>query len=301
MKRIVVTGATGFIGRMIIKQALAQGCEVVCLVHASSSRLDLLPQCAGVRVVSCSMEDYAGMVWDGEDCDVFFHLAWEATSGANRDNAEVQIANIQYTVDALRLARRMGCRVFVGAGSQAEYGVVSSGEVLRSTTGCFPVSGYGIAKLAAGHMGYMVAQQLGVRFNWIRILSVYGVGDSQNSLISYVIRELQANHKPVLSACEQIWDYLNVEDAARAFLSVADCGRDGFVYPLGSGVGRPLREYIEDIYAMLDADCGLGFGERSYYPHQPMYLVADVEPLCVDTGWRPQVSFREGIGQLLKV
>lgn len=301
MKRIVITGATGFIGRTIIKQALAQGCEVVCLVHGSSSRLDLLPQCTEVRVVNCSMEDYVGMVWNEAACDVFFHLAWGATSGANRDNAEVQVANIRYTIDALRLAKRMGCRVFVGAGSQAEYGVVASGEVLKPKTGCFPVSGYGIAKLAAGQMGYMVAKQLGIRFNWIRILSVYGVGDSQNSLISYVVRELQANHRPSLSACEQIWDYLNVEDAARAFLSVADYGRDGRVYPLGSGVGRPLREYIEDIYGMVGADCGLGYGERSYYPHQPMYLVADVELLREDTGWQPRVSFQEGIAQLLKV
>ena len=294
--KIIVTGATGCVGSAIVRRALAQGMEVTCIVHEGSKRLANLPQDSRVKIVECNLSNYSSLQISGVH-DAFIHMAWEKTFGASRDDAEIQTRNIQYTLDACHLAKRCGCKVFVGAGSQAEYGVQSVD--LTPDMPVSPESGYGIAKFAAGKLSAMLCKSLGIRQNWVRILSVYGPNDGENTLISYVIRELKAGRSPELTKCEQTWDYLYADDAADAILAIAEKGTDGKVYPLGSGKGRRLSEYTEDIRKAVNPSIPVKYGVKDYYPHQPMHLVADVQQLTADTGWRPQCDFAGGVSILL--
>lgn len=296
MKSIIVTGATGAVGSAVVRRSLNKGLNVTCIVHKDSKRLGNLPQSERVHVVECDLRDYCTLNMDRQ-YDAFVHMSWEKTFGSSRDDAEVQMRNIQYTLDAVQLAHRCGCKVFVGAGSQAEYGVQE-----QDLTPCLPVnpeSGYGIAKYAAGKLSAMLCKSLGIRQNWVRILSVYGPNDGENTLISYVIRELKAGRSPELTKCEQMWDYLYADDAADAILAVAENGVDGKAYPLGSGKGRKLSEYIEDMRNIINPSISVKFGAKEYYPHQPMHLVADINDLSEDTGWKPSFSFTNGINQIL--
>ena len=265
---------------------------MTCIVHKDSQRLSNLPQSEQIHIVECNLSDYASLELP-DHYDAFIHLSWEKTFGASRDDAETQTHNIQYTLDAVNLAHRCGCTLFVGAGSQAEYGVQS--QDLTPTLPVNPESGYGIAKYAAGKLSAMLCKSLGIRHNWVRILSVYGPNDGENSLISYTIRELKASRSPELTKCEQLWDYLYADDAADAILSVAAKGVDGKIYPLGSGQGRKLSEYIEDIRQIVNPSAKVRYGVKEYYPHQPMHLVADISDLTKDTGWQPKYTFKEGI------
>lgn len=83
-------------------------------------------------------------------------------------------------------------------------------------------------------------------------------------------------------------------------MAVAEKGVDGKFYPLGSGVGKPLSEYVKTIQCIVNPNIALNFGAKEYYPHQPMYLVADIRELTADTDWRPTITFAEGIKQLAK-
>lgn len=292
MNKIIITGATGCVGSAVVRQAIAQGMSVTCMVHKGSQRVSNLLQSEQVHVIECNLSDYYSLELEGQ-YDAFIHLSWEKTYGASRDDADIQTRNIQYTLDAVKLAHRCGCKVFVGAGSQAEYGVQS--QNLTPNLPVSPESGYGIAKFAAGKLSAMLCKSLGVRHNWVRILSVYGPNDGENTLISYAIRELKAGRSPELTKCEQIWDYLYADDAGDAILSVAANGVDGKTYPLGSGQGRKLSEYIEEIRQIINPSVKVQYGVKDYYPHQPMHLVADIRELTNDTGWQPQTSFEEGI------
>lgn len=297
MKSILITGATGMIGSAIVEQAVKRGSEVTCLIRRGTTRIDNIPKDKNVKLIECDIDEYSSLELE-EDYDVFMHLAWLKPFGNDRDNVELQLKNVQYTLDAVRLAKRCGCTVFIGAGSQAEYGIQS--VPLTPDLPVNPESGYGLAKYTAGKMSKMLCQQLGMRFNWMRILSVYGKNDNSYTLVSYVINELKSGRSPELTKCEQIWDYIFCDDAARAFLAVAEKGVDGKFYPLGSGQGRKLSEYIKDIQQIINPDVKLGFGKKEYYPHQPMYLVADISELTADTGWKPQVSFVDGIKTILE-
>jgi nucleoside-diphosphate-sugar epimerase len=292
MKKIIITGATGMIGYALVRQALEKRMEVLCIVRKDSMRVDNIPKSERVKMVFAGLSEYASM-GISEKYDAFFHLAWDKTVGISRDDVDIQEKNIRYTLDAVRLARRLGCSVFVGAGSQAEYGIVS--EALKPDTPVNPQSGYGIAKYAAGKLSKLLCTQLGIRFNWLRILSVFGPFDGLHTLIMYTINELYAGHSPEFTKCEQVWDYLYCDDAARAFLAVGNRGVDGKVYPLGSGDRRRLSEYLEALRNIVSPDSILQFGKKTYYPHQPMYLCADISELTNDTGWKPEISFEEGI------
>ena len=296
MHKIIVTGATGCVGSAIVRRALAQGKEVTCIVHEGSKRLANLPQDSRVKIVECNLSNYSSLQISSE-YDAFIHMSWEKTFGASRDDAEVQMRNIQYTLDACHLAKRCGCKVFVGAGSQAEYGVQTVD--LTPDLHVNPESGYGIAKYAAGKLSAMLCKSLGIRQNWVRILSVYGPNDGENTLISYVIREMKAGRSPELTKCEQMWDYLYADDAADAILAIVENGMDGKVYPLGSGKGRKLSEYIEDIRNIVNPTISVNYGAKDYYPHQPMHLVADLQQLTADTGWKPQRNFVDGVREML--
>lgn len=297
MKKLILTGATGMIGSAIVREALKQDYEITCIVRKNSSRLKNIPQDSRVYIIDADISEYKNLELKGK-YDIFMHLAWNKTTVGGRDDVDSQLKNIEYTLDAVRLAKRCGCSIFIGAGSQAEYGVQA--VPLSSNLSVTPESGYGIAKYTSGKLSALLCKQLGIRFNWLRILSAYGKHDGENTLISYCVRELKNGRSPELTKCEQVWDYLNCDDSARAFLAVAEKGIDGKFYPLGSGQDRKLSEYIKDIQQTIAPDIPIKFGIKEYYPHQPMYLVADISELTNDTGWKPVIEFLEGIKEIVK-
>jgi nucleoside-diphosphate-sugar epimerase len=297
MKKIVITGATSMIGSAIARCALELGISVLCVIRKDTGRLDNLPKSERLEIFYADISEYTDLDISG-DYDVFYHLAWEKTFGASRDDVDTQVANIQYTLDAARLAKRLGCKKFIGAGSQAEYGIVT--EPLKSDTPVNPQSGYGIAKYAAGKLSRLLCSQIGLQFNWVRILSTYGILDAEHTLIMYAINELRAGRSPEFTKCEQIWDYLYCDDNARAFLAIGNNGVDGKTYPLGSGNARRLSEYIESLRDVVNPTGVLQFGKKEYYPHQPMYLCADISELTNDTGWKPEVPFEDGVRRIMR-
>ena len=191
----------------------------------------------------------------------------------------------------------LGCQVFVGVGSQAEHGRIE-GKITPDAP-CFPTTGYGMAKLCAGQMTRSVCRQLGIRHEWARVLSVYGVNDGPLSVISILLDKLFKGEKPALTAGAQLWDYLYVDDAAEALIAMAERGKDGAVYPVGSGQARPLHEYFELLRDAVNPKLPLGLGELPYPPNQVMHLQADITELTRDTGFKPTVPFEEGIRRVV--
>lgn len=299
MPRVVITGATGMIGSALSRVCLDAGYEVLALARKDSPRLSNLPHDGHLQVFDSSVDRYGsiGPEQVGE-ADVFFHLAWVGTSPSARGALNAQVDNISYTLDAVELAHRLGCSVFVGAGSQAEYGHVQ-GDLCPDTP-AFPTTGYGVAKLAAGQMSRLACQSLGMRHEWARILSIYGPGDNLHTMVMQVIADACAGNSPRCTKGEQLWDYLYCDDCARALLSIAESGSDGRTYPIGSGTQRRLADFIGDICDLCDTGVSPDFGAIPYQDEQVMYLRANTDALCGDTGFKPQVSFEEGISRTIE-
>ena len=291
----VVTGPTGAIGIALCEKLLRENVTVYAVCRPGSSRIKDLPKAAALHVVECDAKELATLPqkMEGVSVDAFFHFAWAHTIGQGRNDMPAQIENIQSTIDAVRAAKALGCQVFLGAGSQAEYGRVEG--LLKSDTPAFPENGYGMAKLCAGQMSRVEAKALDIDHVWVRILSVYGPHDGPMTMISGTIRKLLAGERPALTAGIQRWDYLYAGDAADAFYLAACHGRNGAVYPLGSGQAIPLKDYIIQMRDAIDPALPLGLGEVPYGPHQVMHLQADISALQADTGFVPKTPFAEGI------
>ena len=297
MKRAILSGATGAVGTALIRKLIEENVEVLVLARRDSKRLSVLPQHEMVTVKSCSLEDMATLPNDtGREYDVFYHLAWSGTFGPSRNDMFLQNKNVQYALDAVGLAKRFGCRTFVGVGSQAEYG--RTDEVMSETTPTFPETGYGMAKLCAGQMTRAYAHELGLKHIWVRILSVYGENDGAGSMISTTIEQLLNRERPVFTEGTQLWDYLYSGDAANALFLLGEKGRDGRVYVTASGETAPLRDYITRLRDVVAPDAELGFGEY-VTAAPPLSIQADITPLKQDVGFTPQVSFEEGVRRIL--
>lgn len=297
--RAVITGPTGAVGTALCRELARRGVTVYAVCRPGSPRVSNLPKADNIHPVFCDIDalrDLPGLIPGG--ADALYHFAWAHTIGPGRNDMPAQIQNISATVEAVRAAAALGCQVFVGAGSQAEYGRVDG--VLCADTPCFPENGYGMAKLCAGQMSRVEAKRLGVAHIWPRILSVYGPGDGSATMISSVIRQLKAGEKPALTEGIQKWDYLYSADAALALALLAFHGVDGRIYPLGSGRAVPLKDYIVQLRDAIDPTLPLGLGEIPYGPLQVMRLEADISLLRADTGFAPQTAFADGIRQTIQ-
>lgn len=302
MKRVIITGPTGAIGVALILECISRGVEVVAVVRPDSKRKENIPRHELVQVVECDLNQLARLAELPEvtqrPCDTFYHLGWDGTFGNSRNNMQGQLSNIQYTLDAVSAAKKLGCKRFVGAGSQAEYGRAE--EKLNALVPTFPENGYGIAKLCAGQMSRIQCEQEGMEHIWTRILSIYGPHDGMNTMVMSVIGTLLKSEKPASTKGEQQWDYLYAKDAGYAMYLLGEKGVSGKTYCIGSGRTRQLREYIEIIRNQIDENLPLGIGEIPYADHQVMHLCADISELEKDTGFAPRYEFEQGIAETIE-
>lgn len=298
-KKAIVTGPTGVVGITLIEELVGQGIAVTAVCRPNSKRLAEIPRHPLVDVIQCSVDALNQLELTlPHDYDAFYHFAWDGTYGAPRQDMHRQALNITYTLDASHLAAALGCSVFIGAGSQSEFGHVDG--ILRPDMACTPDNGYGIAKLAAGWMSRIECQKLGLRHIWCRIVSLYGPHDGAHTMVRSTIQKLLAGERPQCTKGDQAWDYIYSKDAARAFRLAAEKGRSGAIYCLGTGKTRLLRDYIYAIRDAVDPALEVGIGEIDYYPNQVMHLEADISSLTADTGFVPQYSFEDGIKETVQ-
>jgi nucleoside-diphosphate-sugar epimerase len=163
----------------------------------------------------------------------------------------------------------------------------------------YPTTLYGKAKLATCWAALGLCQAYNIQGSWIRLFDPYGPGDDSYWLIPYLIREIASGNSPKLTKCEQLWDYLYVEDAAKAILSVAYTQATG-IFNLGSGVAIPLKEVVETLKNFVDPTIQPEYGAVPYRPDQVMHLQADITRIKSLTGWEPQVNIEQGLLETVK-
>ena len=297
IKRVIISGATSSIGIALCEECVTNGIGVVAIIRPESSKCSLIPKSNLIEIVESELSDYDSINSEGIHADAFFHLAWGSTNGAAaRDNTYAQADSIQTTLKAVELAKRCNCKVFVGAGSQAEYG--RTNEVLTGDTACNPETAYGMTKLCAGMLSRLMCRQKGIDHVWTRILSAYGPNCSKRTVITYAVDTLLRGEKPILSDGRQVWDFIYISDVARALLACARSGVSDKTYVIGYGKSKLLREFLEEARDILSPGQDMGFGERPYNADAVMHLECDISELTSDTGFVPDVDFKKGIKKL---
>jgi nucleoside-diphosphate-sugar epimerase len=262
--------------------------------------LAVLKDCPQAEIIPLDLKDLNLLPMKVKKADVFFHLGWDGSGAEMRSQADIQQENLAHVLKAVQAAHILACRRFIFAGSQAEYGPQNG--ILQEDIPCIPVTEYGKAKLSAGLMAREAAHSFGMSYAHGRIFSVYGPEDHPWTLIAECIRKFSRGEEVALSSCEQKWNYLFIEDAARAViaLSTADIQEGNPIYNIAGTDTRILKDFVEELHELMGRKGRPCYGSRISGIEKPYSMVPDVGKLMCATGWAPQVSFRDGIQKTLE-
>lgn len=295
MKKAIVTGASGFIGYYLVQELLSNGYEVLAVVH-SERGVDTIQNLhhQNVQAIICNIPDFTRLYQVAHGpYDVFFHMAWNGVSGANSQDFSIQLNNIQGAVQAIQTAKELKCKRFLGAGSLHEI------ECMREMEQSKPAFNWGIsyktAKLAAHYYAKLEASRCKIDFLWPRLTNTYGAGEQSARLINSIIRKLIKGESPVLTAGNQLYNFIYITDTARAYRMIAEKGTSFANYTIGSENVRPLKEYLLKVNEIVNPDVSMSFGQ---YPFQGICLDKEdlySENLFSDIGFSTNVSFEKGI------
>jgi nucleoside-diphosphate-sugar epimerase len=294
-RRLLVTGASGFVGRQVLAELSGTGWEL----HAAR-RASVAPTGRdAIRWHACDLRDpreAVRLIERVAPTDVL-SLAWNAEHGAYWTAPDNDAWAEGTTALARAWAARGGQR-FVGAGTCAEYDWTHlAGPCREYETPTEPRSIYGRAKLRTGEAVTAIAREAGLSAAWGRLFFLYGPGEDANRLVPSVGRALTAGVRPRVTEGRQVRDFLHVKDAARAFIALLDSDVAGPVN-IGSGLGVSVRRVVEILERAAGRQGAADFGAIPMQPDEPPAIVADISRLA-STGWRPRVSLEEGLSQML--
>ena len=289
MKRLLLTGATGFIGRHCLPLLVAGGYEVHAVTSRSSAGLlsdvywhqaDLLDPAQTATVVARVKPTY------------LLHFAWYASSGRYWTSQE-NLRWVQASLDLLKEFARHGGHRVVMAGSCAEYDW-RYGHCSEAVTPLAPASLYGASKHSLQLMLTAYSQHAEPSSAWGRVFFLFGPHEHPDRLVAYVIRCLLDGKPARCSRGDQIRDFLHVEDVAEAFVALLESAASG---PVNIASGKPvaLREVISAIAETLDRPDLIQLGALPDRENDPPVLIADVRRLRDEVGWQPRYDLEQGI------
>lgn len=260
--RYVVTGATGFIGKALVDYLLQIGHEVYAVSRSKERVVAFWPDNKNIHAISCEIGDYAQLKEQISDAEVFVHLAWAGTTVEDRYSTDLQEKNMLSTLDAMRVAKQMNCRLFVATGSQAEYGPMN--DRITEQTPCHPVMAYGVAKVRMLEECSALSEKINMPYLHLRICSVFGKGDHPYTLIEMAMRKMSIGEPIDLSECTQNWNFLYVKDMAyqieRLCEAVIKKNVNPGIYLMASDDTRQLKSYIEEMKRVLKSTSELRYG-----------------------------------------
>ena len=294
MKKAIVTGANGFVGAAICKELAAQDIEVIAIVRNQSSDINNICSLKGIQIVYCELKDYRQLKEKitERNIDVFYHFAWDGTSGPKRGEHGVQIDNVRYTCDAVEACADIQCKRFVFAASIMEYEV----EKMMQTSAAPRMNTlYCTAKLSADYMARTIASNLQIEYVRGLISNIYGPGEVSARLINTSIRKMLCEEHCAFSDGKQMYDFIYITDAAKAFLAIGKAGIANQTYYIGSQSPRPLKEFLIEMKNQIAPNQRLGLGEIKLDGVSLSYKEFDKFALERDTGFIPEISFAEGI------
>ncbi len=287
--RIFLTGATGFLGRVFCRTALARGHELLAL---SRQGTETLP--AGAAHAPGTLAD---VPWDTVTAfrpDAALHLAWIATPGVYLTSPE-NAALVEHSGRLFERLAAMGTRHISGVGTCIEY-APSTAPLDEHDSPLGPTFPYSQAKVEAARLLETAATHAGVNWSWQRVFYPYGEGEAPGRLPSILMRAALTGQRLELKTPDSVKDYIHVDDAASALLSVLEHGLQGPVN-LGTGEGVRIMHLASQILRSLGVDESMAVAANPPASDPFPVTVARTERLR-STGWSPQVSLEEGIDRL---
>ena len=296
---VLVTGATGFIGRNLLKVMYRKNWNAYVL-RSDYDDIRMLPEESLDHVIS-SHDAFEGnfktIVGKSlPDFDVVIHLAASGVV-SNADFDQLVSGNIVYTSRVLQFSRRINSKRFIHVGSCSEYAPSEKEEFITESHPIAPTSMYGATKAAASALVSSFSRIHGFSAIIVRPFNVFGVWESPRRLVPQIINGILGNSQVNLSKGTQLRDFIFVEDVATAIIEIAQSEEDLYgAYNLCTGKATSVRRFVETICDVLGKGHDLmKFGVIEMKQGENLWMVGDNKRIISDTNWKPGYSLEEGI------
>lgn len=293
-KRVLLTGASGFIGRHCAAPLWAAGYEV----HAVSSqpRTETTPE---MRWHRSDLLDHAQVnrVLTEVKPTHLLHLAWYAVPGKYTISPE-NLRWCQASLELLRAFAENGGQRAVLAGSCFEYDL-SYGYCSEELTPTRPATLYGVCKSGTEQVVRGFSRELGLSSAWGRIFYLYGPEEAPARLVPSVILSLLRGERARCTHGRQLRDFLHVQDVAEAFIALLNSAVAGAVN-IGSGEPVTIRSLVGQIARRLEAEDRVDFGAIESAPSDPPAVIANAQKLREQVGWAPRWTLDEGLASTIR-
>jgi len=295
MTKVIITGAAGFIGSAVARECLKHNIFVYAIDHNEFPKDRLPADNKNLVYIKTDVYEIAilrRLLLDNQ-YDIFYQFAWVGSAGNLRADYDCQVNNALKTVELLKLAKELGCKKFISAGSIMEF---ESFEAIY-TQGNQPSKSYiyGIGKQLAHSLCKPIANELDIELVWTYITNAYGAGELSPRLINTTIRKCINNEELNFTAGAQNYDFIYIDDVAKAFYLLGQFGKANKNYLIGSGQARPLRAFLEELVTICSNSLTPNFGDIPYTGTNLSLDTFSIRELQEDCGFIPEISFNEGI------
>lgn len=299
--KIAVTGATSFIGLKLVGHLVENESNFVsAVVRRENAILDRLQRdYPNLSIHFLEMDQYDKLGDTVGNIDCLIYLTWNGTRGEARNNGALQEHNYRQGIKAIESVLATGCKKIITAGSQAEYGLWRERRKTKETDIPKPNTEYGKKKLAFYEEVHAIASRSGVQVIEPRFFSLYGPGDYKGTMVISMLENMIHNRPCDLTECIQTWDFLYIDDAIKGIEHLMEDDIESGVYNFGSGESHELKWYVEKMAEITGTKSELNFGAVPYPATGMVNVNPDVHKLMAE-GWRPEVSFEDGIKVIIK-
>lgn len=293
MKKAIVTGANGFVGYWLLRELHKNGVYVTAVIKDENENISMFSELKNIDIVYCDLCQLDTLVDKvlTKDYDVMYHLAWVAAGGAGRADYNIQLNNVKYACDAVRVAKKLGCSKVLFAGTITE----KIAENILNLSSKAVNNIYGICKHMSHCLVDVESRKMGIDYVWMQFSNLYGPYSINGNIVGYTIKELLQGNDAFFGPAQQPYDLLYIEDLAYAAYLLGEKPTRSHCYYLGSGDVRILSDYLKEIGAACGMEDKIKIGARPDDGTRYDANWFDITTLKEDTGYKPRISYLDGL------
>lgn len=291
MKKVIITGAGGFVGSALTQKFINNGVAVIAVSMAFNDKI--FPKSPLITRIESKIDvsETLKSIIPQDEYDAFYHLAWMGINGSDKANPLVQLDNIKVAMNCALVAKQLGCKKFLCSGTLAEQSIKSLSSLEKTSGGMI----YGVAKYCTHMILETYSKNIGLDFVWMQFSNIYGPGNKTGNLVSYTISNLLEGKEATFGPALQLYDFIYIDDLVEAVYRLGLYKTKQNFYFIGSGETRILKDYLIEI----GRKCGkldlIKIGARQDDGIVYTIDMFDISGLIMDIGNYNLTDFSKGI------
>jgi nucleoside-diphosphate-sugar epimerase len=269
-KKILITGISGFLGSQIAKDLILEGNEIIATKRTSSILWRCQEYFNNITWIDINEDNWQSKILEFHP-EIIIHTAWSGVSANDRDDWDVQLSNIEFTLKLLQIAKECKIKKFIGFGSQAEYGNFSG--IIDENYPLNPNSAYGSSKIVISQIINNFCTINEINWYWFRLFSFFGELENNNWFIPTLIDKISSVQKMDMTPGEQKYAYMYVGDLARIIFKIVKSNITSGIYNISSSKAISLLELTNKIIEIINpTESKINFGAIPYRDNQSMHI-----------------------------